>query len=373
MSAVQNDSRVANPFANAPVVSAPSGAGAAALVQREVAEVQAAMTIAKKFPRDPIASMDRILNACARPSLADDATYTYARGGQEVSGASIRLAEVMAREWGNIQCGVMEITRHNGVSECLAYAWDLETNFKDEKRFQVKHWRDTKKGGYAVTDERDIYEMVANMGARRKRACILAVIPGDVQETAVHQCDVTLRTKVDITPERVKAMVDGFATYGVTAEMIEKKIQRRLEALLPAQMVQLRKIYTSLKDGMGSAGDYFDIEPSDNSAQPDDEQTAAKGNQGVKEKLKRQQSSKPDAKKAAAAAANPTEESRIEDEAIPQFDKDAAIQYLQQAADIELLNKAWAAVALDYDQTDRQVEDEVVQTYKQLKAELSKI
>ena len=44
----------------------------------------------------------------------------------------------------------------------FAYAWDLESGYYDERQFQVRHWRDTKKGGYAIKEERDIYELVAN-------------------------------------------------------------------------------------------------------------------------------------------------------------------------------------------------------------------
>jgi hypothetical protein len=229
-------------------------------VQREVTEVQSAMVIAKRYPRDPKTAYDRIVIACTRPSLAEAALYEYVRGGTKVSGPSIRLAEELARQWGNIVCGVTEIVRMAGHSECLAYAWDLETNFRDERRFTVRHWRDTRQGGYALSEERDIYEVIANMGARRKRACILAVIPGDVTEAAVHQVDVTLKTKIDFNPERAKKMLEGFAEYHVTKEMLEKRIQRRWDSLTPALFLNLGRIFNSLKDGASSIGDWFETE-----------------------------------------------------------------------------------------------------------------
>jgi hypothetical protein len=241
---------IENPFGNQQM-PAVGGASAQALGQREIAEVQAALVVAKKFPRDPVVAMDRILNACTRPGLASKASYEYAKGGQDVSGPSIRLAEVMAQNWGNIQTSVIELSRSIdsrgvGISECLAYAWDLETNFRDEKRFQVRHYRDTKQGGYPIKEEREIYELIANNGARRKRACILTVIPGDVQEAAERQCEVTLKTKVDITPELIQTLVDSFAAFGVTKEMIEKRIQKRMDAITPGAVINMRKIYNSL-------------------------------------------------------------------------------------------------------------------------------
>lgn len=252
-----------NPFATAPIVAAPTGAAAQALVQREVAEVQAAMVIAKRYPRDPKLAWDRIVMACGRPALAEAALYEYVRGGTKVTGPSIRLAEELARQWGNIVCGVTEIVRMAGHSECLAYAWDLETNFRDERRFTVRHWRDTRQGGYALTEERDIYEVIANMGARRKRACILAVIPGDVTEAAVHQVDVTMKTKIEFNPERAKKMLEGFAEYGISKEQLEKRIQRRWDTLTPALFLQLGRIFNSMKDGASQPGDWFEIEQGD--------------------------------------------------------------------------------------------------------------
>lgn len=247
------------PFSGLPEVpqEAPSVLGDA-VAQREIAEVQAAMTIAKRFPRNQAKALDRILVACQRPTLAEGALYSYARGGTDITGPSIRLAEVAAQQWGNIQFGIRELDQRAGESTVEAFAWDLETNTRQTKTFQVKHYRHTKKGGYNLTDPRDIYEMVANQGARRLRACILGIIPGDIIETAVHECESTLNAKADISPEAVKKMVEVFSPYGVTKEMIETRIQRKIESITPAQIISLRKVYNSLKDGMSKPADWFD-------------------------------------------------------------------------------------------------------------------
>lgn len=224
-------------------------------------EIQAAMVIAKRFPRDWRAAQDRILNACTRPGLANAAVYQYARGGNDINGPSIRLAETMAANWGNMRSGVLELSRGTKdgktYSECKAYSWDLETNAYEERIFTASHWRDTKSGGYLVKDERDIYEMVANVGARRKRACILALIPGDITEAALHQCETTMAADADTSLEAQKKIVDAFAKYGVSKEMLEARIQRRLDSITPAQVVALRKIMASLKDGMSKPEEWF--------------------------------------------------------------------------------------------------------------------
>lgn len=251
----------ANPFSTAlatPKVASsnPLSAGGQ---QREIAEVQAAMMIARMNPRDPIVAMDRILQACARPTLAETALYSYSRGGTDVTGPSIRLAEAIAQSWGNFQFGIRELEQRNGESTVEAFAWDVETNTRQVKVFQVRHERYTKKGITALRDPRDVYELVANQGARRLRACILGVIPGDVTEAAVNAAGMTLAANVDVTPDLIAKLLAKFAEVGVTREQIEKRIQRRSESILPAQVVQLRKIYNSIKDGMSGARDWFDV------------------------------------------------------------------------------------------------------------------
>lgn len=233
--------------------------------QRAIAEVQASVMMARANPRDQIAAMDRILNACTRPTLAEQSLYSYSRGGTEITGPSIRLAEAIAQQWGNISFGIREIEQRSDASTVQAFAWDLETNTRRETTFQVPLVRHTKKGSYRLEDPRDIYEMVANQGARRLRACLLAVIPGDVVEAAVKQCETTLHAKADTSAESIKKMLDAFSAFGVTKEQIEGRIQRRIESIQPAQVVALKKIYQSLRDGMSKPEDWFEV-PSEKEA-----------------------------------------------------------------------------------------------------------
>lgn len=245
-----------NPFAvSAPATQAMSTVQSDS--QRAIAEVQAALVIAKQFPRNPIEAYDRVMNACQRPGLAQSAVYSYARGGTSVTGPSIRLAEMLAQNWGNIQYGIRELSSENGESTVEAFAWDVETNTRQTKVFQVPHIRYTRQGTKKLTDPRDIYELVANNGARRLRACILGVIPGDVVDAAVDQCEKTIHANADTSPEGVQKLVKAFEQFGVTKDDIEGFIQRRLEAITPANVVSLRKIFTSLRDGMSSAKDWF--------------------------------------------------------------------------------------------------------------------
>lgn len=225
---------------------------------RQAQEVQAAMVIAKKMPRDEERAYARIMKACQRTSLAQQAIYAYPRGGQTVSGPSIRLAECLAQNWGNIDAGVVELSRVAGESTIMAFAWDLETNSRASKTFTVRHERQAGGSVTELTSDRDIYETVANQGARRLRACIMAIIPGDVIDAALDQCEATLKKAGDgPLIDRVRAMATAMAEYHVTIDMLEKRLGHKLDATTESELVQLRKIFVSIRDGFAPREHWF--------------------------------------------------------------------------------------------------------------------
>ncbi|MGL3752317.1 hypothetical protein [Bacillus velezensis] len=238
-----------------------TGVTTEAMVSRQAQEVQAAMVIAKKFPRDVYAAFDRIKKACERRLLAENAVYEYPRGGTKVSGPSIRLAEALAQNWGNIDYGIMELEQKAGESSVMAYAWDLETNTRQTKIFTVKHERKARGAITKLDDPRDIYEMVANQGARRVRACILGVIPGDIVDAAVDMCQKTLISgHKEPLEDRLRSAFSLFKKeFGITKEMIQGYIGSNVDAFTEQDFLKIGRIYTALRDGMAKKEDYFHV------------------------------------------------------------------------------------------------------------------
>lgn len=70
--------------------------------------------------------------------------------------------------------------------------------------------------------------------------------------------------------ELIAQMIERFASFGVTKDMIEKRIQRHMSALTPALAVSLKRIYNSLRDGMSTPAEWFEVgdDPAANVAQP---------------------------------------------------------------------------------------------------------
>lgn len=228
--------------------------------QRAIAEARAKLLLAKQFPRDENAIYSNVIKSCSRPALAQVAMYAYPRGGQQVTGPSIRLAEELARCYGNIEFGIRELSQKQGESEMEAFCWDLESNVISSQRFAVKHIRESKTGVKNLVDSRDIYEKTANDGSRRLRARILAVIPPEIVEAAIQQCRLTLAGKSDIpVADRVKSMVVQFSKFGITQKHIEVKLNKKLSDLLIDDLIDLATIYNSIKDGQHKPSEYFNM------------------------------------------------------------------------------------------------------------------
>lgn len=252
---------------------------------KELANIKGKMFLARQFPRNTEVAVQNIIAACNNPKLAAVAIYSYPKGGQEVRGPSIRLAEAVAQHWGNFLCGMKELERFTNKAIVSAYAWDLETNFQDEKVFEVSFIRNTKNGSYLVTDEREKYEMVANYAARRKRACILAVIPSWVFDMAMDACEATLKNALSGDGKDKKSIeelrastLETFKQFGewITDEVLATYFGKKFEAIDFNDIVKLKHLYHALKDGFTTAEKVFGRETE--SVAPSLEETEQLGN-----------------------------------------------------------------------------------------------
>lgn len=320
-SIVQKEKPVAssvNPFAR--TLEGHVNAGTVAVEsERAIAEAQGKLVIAKRFPRDQARAYVNIIEACRRPGLAEEACYSFPRGGQVVSGPAIRLAEMLAANWGNVDYGIRELSRKEGVSEMEAYCWDLETNTMSSQKFTVRHLRDKQGGAVALKDERDIYELTANMGARRLRARILAILPADLVQAAVDQCSKTLASGGDAPmADRIRSMLVAFKALGVPSALIEKRLGHPLDNLTGEELADLRKIHNSLRDNVSKLSDWFgDAVKSDDDVPYDDV---------TPEPEQKRAAPPPRAKKGAATVAEnpkPAEQPAVEVAATPVVEKKA--------------------------------------------------
>lgn len=246
-----------------PKLPAPSRMGQATAIEqsRAVAEVEAAIVVAMRHPRNVSAAIEAMRETCRRKELADRAFFRYKRGGQQVTGPTVHLARELARVWGNIQYGLSELRRDDeyGQSEMLAFAWDVQTNSRCSSVVINPHRGYT--GGRELTELRDIYENNANVGARRVREAIFAVLPAWFTEEAKDLCARTISDGGGVAlPVRIANAIEVFGNLGITPGQLETKIGVKSDKWTDQDVAQLRIIRQSLLRGEVTKDEEFPSE-----------------------------------------------------------------------------------------------------------------
>ncbi len=220
-------------------------------------EIQSAIVLAKRFPRNEDQSFQKLMKACSRTTFAEDAEYSFPRGGQPVKGPSVFLAREAARVWTNIRYG-LTITRDDQNSRQIqAWAWDLETNTKISAEDDFRKLIFRKGKGWIEPDERDLRELTNRRGAILIRNCVLQILPKDLIEDALDTCRETLRSNAAKDPDATrKKILVAFSELNISAEMLEAYLGHPVAQSSPAEMADLRAVYKSISDGNTTWSDY---------------------------------------------------------------------------------------------------------------------
>jgi len=255
MTAVEPTSRRNTASTNTPVrAAAPDfgrlGQATAVEASRAIAQVQMAVTIAQQVPRDEERAIAKMRRSCTRMELAQRAFYSLPRNNKAVTGPTVQLARELARCWGNIDYGVAEMVRDDdhGQSEMQAFAWDMEDNARNAETFIVPHKRAGARSPL-LTDVATIAENNASVSARRERKVIYSVLPAWFTTMAQDICRETLRVgNGQELAARVQEAVDIFARGGVTAEQLEKRVEKPRADWTADDIAELEILFTSLKN-----------------------------------------------------------------------------------------------------------------------------
>jgi hypothetical protein len=236
------------------------GQGTAVEQSRAVAEVQAAVMVARQFPRIEAYSISRMTEACKQPALAKRAFYSFPKGGSTVAGETIHLAKELARCWGNIQYGLVELRRDDefAQSEMQAWAWDMESNERVSTTFIVPHARWAQNKAQKLSDFRDIYENNSNNGSRRLREMIFSVLPVWYIEQAKDLCTTTLKHGGGVPlAQRVAQATSAYQARGITTDQLEQNRGRKVADWTDMDLAQLEILYQSLERGEVTPSEAF--------------------------------------------------------------------------------------------------------------------
>lgn len=247
----------------------PIETAAAGVAAQEEAKIKARYALAIRNPRDIDMVRTKILKACARPRFAEAARYALPRAGKKIEGPSIRFAEEVARDYGNLS--VESAIVHDDAERRVVRVTvtDVEANLPLSTDVVIEKFleRNTLRQGQEALSSRmnsagrvvyriaaDEGELVVKQGAltsKARRNLILQVLPADVLEDAMEACVSTMRKTDAADPEATrKNILDKFASVGVTPADLKAYVGNDMARVDTALWQELRDIFTAIKDGL---------------------------------------------------------------------------------------------------------------------------
>jgi hypothetical protein len=217
------------------------------------AEIDQQISTAKRYPR----KLNEVKQEMVEMATLDEETaascfYSLPRGGKNIQGPSIRLAEIALSCYGNIRAGTRIIeTVVDGSSPYVAIqavCHDLQKNIAVmiEKRRRIVGKKS--KGG--IIDEDDI-NLAANAGsAIAFRDAMFKVIPGILLRPVYEAArKVAIGDAKTLSDRRVRA-VEAFQKMGVPADRVLSSIGKtKIDEVTLEDLETLIGTFTAIKEG----------------------------------------------------------------------------------------------------------------------------
>jgi hypothetical protein len=239
-----------------------------ALIAKATADIQARWIMAMRQPRDIAEVRQMILKECKRPGFAKVAIYAVPRGEKQIRGLSIRFAEVAMRCMSNMGCEAQTIFDSDDERIVRITATDFETNATWSRDITIKKTVERKflKRGQRPRGERvnsygdrvyivdgtddDVATKESSAISKAARTAILRLIPGHIQDEAFHVCETIAKEEAAKDPDgEANKILDAFAELNVMPSALAEWLGHPFDQTTPAELVELRKLYTGLREG----------------------------------------------------------------------------------------------------------------------------
>lgn len=237
------------------------------LAAQAKALVSARFEIAIRQPRDIDAVRERLMRECQRPSFAAVAIYRKPVG-EGIEGPSIRFAEAAIQAMGNLAIDTPAVYDDADKRILRVTVADMETNVVHSKDVTIQKRVERSKvyEGQTIIRQRvnsrgkpvylveatddEILNQENALVSKALRTTGLRLVPGWL----IDECMVAVRatrSKADAAdPDTAKRkLLDAFRSVGVSAEDVKAWLGHPADTLTPAELEELRGIYTALKDG----------------------------------------------------------------------------------------------------------------------------
>lgn len=229
------------------------------------AEIDTQIATAKRYPRTLSKVRDNVLTlATMDEETAAACFFSLPRGGKDITGESVRLAEILASAYGNLRAAwrCVGIDRVNGVVTCQGVCHDLENNISTS----IEKTRQAQKRRGASTFSEDMIMLAVNAcGAIAYRDAIFKVVPKALIKPILGQIKEAARGKGTLE-QRVMRVFNKLMAMAVEAKIAEKDAKRRILAAIECDKIEdisltkldmLIGMGTAIKDGEIRIADAF--------------------------------------------------------------------------------------------------------------------
>lgn len=226
-------------------------------VQLAMAELNQDVVTARSFPRSVATVMRNITQlVMLDEQTAKECIYAVPRDGKTVRGPSIRLAEIIASQWGNCHCAsrVVHIDRIEKYVESEGIFHDLETGLKRTARTRKAI---AKRDGsvYSLDMIMTAGNAAASIGMRE---AILKGVPKAVWRQAYEHAEKVIRGDVTTLAERRGDAMKALLGLGVSAERVFAAINvAGIEEIGLDELADLFTMYQGVKNGDTNVDEVF--------------------------------------------------------------------------------------------------------------------
>jgi hypothetical protein len=208
-------------------------------------EIECQLDAAHRYPRS-IASFIREAMSLATLSVevAQSCIFALPRGGKIIPGPSIRLAEIVASAYSNVQIGKRVLGAEAREVVAQGACWDMERN--NRITVEVRR-RITDKEGQRYND--DMITMTGNAAASiAMRNAIFTVVPGAyIQQIYRKVQEVAVGTQATLTDRRAKGIA-ALAKMGVPLDRVLSRVKKpSVEDIGLVELEQLIALWTAIK------------------------------------------------------------------------------------------------------------------------------
>jgi hypothetical protein len=220
------------------------------------AEIDMQISTAKAFPREISTVLKKAREmALLTEDIAQSCVYALPRQGKVIDGPSVRLAEIVASNFGNMRTGARVISNDGKNIVAQGICHDLESNncvtVEVSRRITDK---------YGKTYNQDMQTLTGNAAcAIAFRNAVFKVIPAALINTIFDDCKDKARGKADELSQNTAKAIAFFNTLGVAEDKIFTSIGIKSKDEMTLEKVGvLRGMAAAIKNGETTIKDLFE-------------------------------------------------------------------------------------------------------------------